>query len=38
MDHIVDLLIEQETIEGDQFRQLVEKFQSKQDKVLVLQS
>jgi len=34
----VDLLIEQETIDGDQFRQLVDKFHAKQqDKVLVMQ-
>jgi len=39
MDQLVDLLIEQETIDGDQFRQLVKKFHTKQqDKVLVMQS
>ena len=39
MDQLVDLLIEQETIDGDQFRQLVEKFHTKQQaKVLVMQS
>ena len=39
MDQLVDLLIEKETIDGDEFRQLVEKFHAKQqDKVLVMQS
>jgi cell division protease FtsH len=38
MDQLVDLLIEQETIDGDQFRQLVGNFHAKQqDKVLVMQ-
>ncbi|MEB3308791.1 MAG: ATP-dependent zinc metalloprotease FtsH [Snowella sp.] len=38
MDQAVDLLIEQETIDGNQFRQLVDQYQKKQDKVLVMQS
>ncbi len=38
MDKAVDLLIEKETIDGNQFRQLVEQYQAKQDKVLITQS
>jgi cell division protease FtsH len=35
MDRLVDLLIDQETIEGDQLRQIVSEYHPLEDKALV---
>lgn len=38
IDYLVDVLIEEETIEGETFRRLVEKYKEKQPKILSLSS